>query len=555
MRKTKCISMILAFSLALAASSACSKSVPETSVVSETVSSVSEEKELVASVSEQEEEKSEIGVFKYATWTEFNEDLLRMTREELLKKGAITEDEKLYYQFADVDIGEVYEWDEITSEDVWDSEEAFFSFDENGLKNVFIAVINEETNGCAARINSFRVVSLDEYSREKKDADGYKTAVPQALASVFASELCWLRTDSLDDMRTFLSEVTADGTLTKHSRVIDYVYEKASDKEVFKDPVKLAKFFFPYLKDVELNELKNDETCEYVSYMEEGALQAISFYCFKRLPGGEKLYYPASGYAWMYEAAVKRHEILDNVTAEKLDAAYDSHPDWDKAVTSPFYKAAENKETGAVLYAVFDGEPIEGAVLRTKDEVIPVYTVEDLEWGTELYAADYDGDGETEYAFTTCGGHGTGYFQAVLYVVDPGEKNKVCRFENYSDLRFGNGYSVDIVKHSYDDKTGEVTFWLDDNGNVSSKGSMIIDEDYRLNCWDEGTTLSDLAYGDLFYITADGGKLGFRVVGGVVTEGHAIPDYTYAVTICGDLNYKNGVITYDNLRLVPEIAQ
>ena len=556
MRKTKHISLILAMSLILAAGSACSKSVPEASVISDSASIVSEEKGPVTSVSETEEEKSEIGVFKYSTWTEFDEDLLRMTRKELLKRGAIGEDEKLFYQFSDVDIDETYEWDEITSENVWDSEMPFISFDENGIKNIFIAVLNEETNGVAARINSFRVVSLDEYSREKKDAgEDYKCTTPMSLSWILVSELSWLRTDSLDDTKAFINEATADGTLTKHSRVIDYIYEKSADKEMFKDPVKLAKFFFPCLKDKELDSLKADEESVDVTYIEDGALQVITFYSFRKLSGNERVYYPASGYPWMHEQVVNRHEILDNVTAEKLDEAYDTQPAWGEGGLSSFYKAAENEDTGAVLYGLFQADSIEGAVLRTKDEIIPVFAAESLDWGTELYAGDFDGDGKTEYAFTTCGGHGTGYFQEVLYVVDPGEKNNVCRFDNYNDLSYGSVNPVDFVKYEYDEENGDLNFWLDENGTLSSRGNMIIDEAYRKQCWDEGDAFNSLVFGDLFYITFEGDKLGFRLLGGITTVEHGIPDYTYAVALLGDINYKNGVITYDNLRLVPEIAQ
>ena len=57
-----------------------------------------------------------------------------------------------------------------------------------------------------------------------------------------------------------------------------------------------------------------------------------------------------------------------------------------------------------------------------------------------------------------------------------------------------------------------------------------------------------MLFGDLFSITFEGGQLGFIARGGLITD-KRMGDYEYSLVLTGDFNYKDGRITYDNLRL------
>ncbi|MBO4679667.1 MAG: hypothetical protein J5626_08350 [Lachnospiraceae bacterium] len=545
LKKIFCVAASAVLSVAIL--SACGKKVPGPVSVSErvteSVSSVTEDKEEV-SVSEKELEE-EFPEVSFTSWRDFYAELYRMTRDALLEKGEITEDEKLFYS-GNSDFDKDEEYGQIDSINAWDSEMPFITFDDKGLKNVFVVELSEATGGNIVTIKSFDVSNLDEYSKAPKD-DEYRNAVPDSFEVLMTTRLCHLRSDSLDSVREFVNKVTEDGALSRNSRVIDYIYEKSGDKEMFKDPIKLAKFFFPYLKDIELQSIKDDVEHELVTYTEGEKDQVIRFSSFKRLSGGERVYYPEKWWNWNLETVKHKHGILDNVTAELLDKAYEDHPAWDDAGLSPYYIAAETEDKSAVLYGLFDAEPYPGAVLRTGDGIYPLYTVNDLEWGTELWANDFDGDGEKEYAFTACAGHGTGFFQGELYIVDPGEKNVLSRFNNFDDMFNSVGSAYDMVRYEYDEESGRLTYWLEEDGARKCEGSLDIDKEYW-KMWGDDATFGELVFGDIFTITYENGVLGFSIGGGLTPKGSYAPSFNYSVNILGDFVYKNGIITYDNLR-------
>ena len=164
-----------------------------------------------------------------------------------------------------------------------------------------------------------------------------------------------------------------------------------------------------------------------------------------------------------------------------------------------------------------------------------------------LYSGDFDGDGEEEYAYTRNNGHGTGYYQEALYIVDPGEDNPVSGFES-RDLIFGREDVFDRIKYEYEKESGKLTYRLEKDGDRESEGELKIDKDFW-NGWEEGASFGDVVFGDIFSITFENGVLGFEASGGMVAEGYSYPSYDYSLVLLGDLVYKDGVITYDNLRL------
>ena len=551
MKTVKHISLIMALCLAFAAS-ACAKKEPETSAVSESVSEVTREKEPVASVSEPEPEpQPEEKEFPYSTYNELNTELTKQTRETLLSTGAISEDETIFY----TDMYDDFEEDDSESlfyeDDSRTEVRMFVSFDDSGFKNLYVASYDVEIKNGSGRFDSLSVRVLDEYAVEVRAED--ESRVPYELGQLLSSQLCWLRTDSLETVRAFVKKATADGTLTRYSKVIDYIYEKSEDKELFKDPVKLAMFFFKDLDESGIERFKCDVDYDIVRYKEpDGRMDYIGFKCFKKLPGGVVLYYPLWAHEGIYEEAMFKQEHLATVTAEILDEAYPEYPPYGEKLTNVFYKVAETEDGSATLYGLFSDDcPQNGGVIRIKDKIIPIYMGHDLSWNTGFWAGDFDHDGKKEYAFTANDGHGTGFYHEALYVVDPDDNNTVCVFRSYDDVSLGSDDVYGKIKSEYDETTNEVSFWIEDQGVAGPKGSITLPDNYWTEYWGGEETFAGLGFGDLFYVRCEKGKLFFVAKGGILAKESVSPDYEFSVDLLGDLTYKNGVVTLDNLRLQP----
>lgn len=505
-----------------AVSASVSDSVPES------ISSVSEKKTEV-SVSEPEVIEEE---FIYPTEVAFDNGLYEKVRETLLDKGAIDEDEKLFY-YGYTDYEDERHDSKIHLVEVHERKCVFASFDEKGIKNIFVALYKEETNGKAAAIASLSVLTPEEYAKYIADNDGeYSSSPPWEFYDLFTTKLRCLRADSAEAVRDFVEKATADASFTEYTRVIDYVYEKAVDKEAFKDPIKAVQFFFPLLKQENPKCVKYEENAELVCFNVGDEL--VSVYCqnFDRLENGENLYYPARMYYGIPEVAEEWQKVVENITeADLIDGG------------GTFTKEGMIEGENTTLYGYDLYDNLYGMmILLTNGRIIPIYEYTDFLSDLFLHSGDYDGDGEKEYAIIVNDGHGTGFYREKLIVVDLGEEEPVCTINN-DNLEFGRDNIYSKIKKEYDENTNELTYWLEDDGSSSPKKKLLFDK-----IIEEGETYQSMTFGYMFEITVKKDRLGFVSQGYVETDGYFHP-YGQTLQLCGDLIYKNGVLTYDNLRL------
>ena len=259
-------------------------------------------------------------------------------------------------------------------------------------------------------------------------------------------------------------------------------------------------------------------------------------------------------------AAVEWEYLIKNVTIEELDGAHPTEPAWDgfsDGIDSPFFVAAVDENSDAKLYGVYDNynEYADGGgVLRIGEKLFRIYDYIDYAWSTRLFSADFDGDGKTEYALVRNDGHGTGFYREAVYIADPEDSDGLTTFNDLEGIYEGGGL-YNMIKYEYDKDSSELTYWLEENGTRRSEGVLAIPKEF-FDSWEGGATFGELVYGDIFNITFDDeGKLGFLAKGGITGEGFGYPLYDYSVDLRGDLIYKDGTLTYDNLRLESCIAE
>ncbi|MBQ3891694.1 MAG: hypothetical protein II740_10170, partial [Lachnospiraceae bacterium] len=83
----------------------------------------------------------------------------------------------------------------------------------------------------------------------------------------------------------------------------------------------------------------------------------------------------------------------------------------------------------------------------------------------------------------------------------------------------------------------------------SNEGSLKLSEEFV-----GGREVTDIFYGDQFHVTLDNGKLGFIANSGINLKG-LWTMFEYSVDLIADLDYKDGKITYGNVRLAPNYPE
>jgi len=494
------------------------------------------------------------GEFLYKTYGELKAGVLSEAQKALAEAGTTGDGEVLFYVADD----DEYSARSVDDKNVYETEEYLVSFDEKGIKNIFIIECVIETNGNAARINSLNVLTPEGYIKKAGNNESGEV-IPYGFSELLRTSFVRLRTGSADAYEKLVSEVTACCDLAEKSCVIEYEYEKASDKTVYADPAGVMKRFFPSFSIDGFERIKLFEGTELLKGGEFEETRVIEFNKVRGRSDDVVIFIPESGHLWEYESAVKAHELLDNVTAAELDNAHEDYPEWEGFFDdkdSSFFVAGKTSDGSAVLYGIYnvnEWSMANGAILRTKDAITPVFTNIDYGWNVDVFAGDFDGDGKEEYAFTRNDGHGTGFYREALYIVDPDKADPVTWLDG-DDVFFGREDICGKVKYEYDDASGVLTFWLEENGVRADEGKMEIPKDFW-SMWDSDATFGELIYGDLFYITFEDGVLGFMAKGGVTAGDYNVPDYTYSVDFCGDIVYKDGHVSFDNFRLEPSVAQ
>ena len=136
--------------------------------------------------------------------------------------------------------------------------------------------------------------------------------------------------------------------------------------------------------------------------------------------------------------------------------------------------------------------------------------------------------------------------------MDPGEENQVSFFNNIVDMSGSRGLSnagclYDRVGYEYDEEKASVSYWLDDNGKKTDKGSFAFDEEYAKPGY------KYLCFGDQLYFERDDDKIVFSAIGGFSEMENGYVDYEYRVVLKGDMVYNNGSIKVKNLTVSHEM--
>ena len=187
----------------------------------------------------------------------------------------------------------------------------------------------------------------------------------------------------------------------------------------------------------------------------------------------------------------------------------------------------------------------DGCIIKADNVFFPVNTFVDPGWGFEVFnASDYDGDGNDEYAFVHTAGHGTGFFVEELILADSQEETIVRSFdvEDMSEV-------FDKINYEYSEDSKTLEFWLDIDGEKTSEGTVTFDDELAERGFD------CLVFGDQFYVKNEDGKIIFIAHAGVFMKDGGWAEYEYGVTLTGDLVYKEGTITYDNLKLEARVPE
>ncbi|MBR6307886.1 MAG: hypothetical protein IKR39_04700 [Lachnospiraceae bacterium] len=537
--------MVAAVTMSIAVMAGCGKKTE--SISAEVVSSVSESTvSLSASVEVPEEEPAE-GEY-YHRFSDMYEELFQKTREVLVAEGSLGADEQLFYSMGQDYKEEPYEayYDDDREED---DSIVFFTFGESGIDKTFVTEYiyrMHKDKGITAEY--VRTIGLKEYEVAHK-GDEYADVVPYDYGNTIEASLCKLRTGSLDELRAFIDKMGADYGLTRDSRVYDYIRLKAEYPDAFMYPNLAAKVLLPFLEDADIYYVPFYERYGALLIKDDTGERMISMKAVDKTEAGDYLYSIGGSvsYEYEYENALKTYELLETATPEILAEAYSSFEnaqnDYNSAAGQPsknteFFLAGEADGGKAKLYGLVN---YNGYLLLLSGKTYPLYTDLGMDYVLFFDAHDYDGDGEKEYAFSINDGRGTGFWTEELFVVDPGDGRLLTQFDECFDMHLHNECPYDLVKYEIDGESGVMTAWIEKDGARYSEISL-----------EDKAGVKEIYFGDIFRIYAVGDKLFFEAECGMRSDEGAWYEYENTFVLRGELHYKEGMITYDNLSLCVE---
>lgn len=276
-----------------------------------------------------------------------------------------------------------------------------------------------------------------------------------------------------------------------------------------------------------------------------------------KAPDGTSLYGIYNG-GYYNEELEESKKKLYGATADDLenamDVTYTNYFNGDIDSDYFFIAGIEGKE--AKLFGLTD---YEGFIIKDGEKVYPANLFVDNNPPDYFVKADFDKDGSDEYGFNTCVGRGTGCWVEALVIVDPGETEMVKVFD-IDDLVIYNGDLLSHVKSNVNEENKSISYWLDADGDMKFEGTTYL-TDYFTD------TYKPVRYGlgDFLYITYSEGGWHFRASGGIIWKEkvndagkefwheRVQPDYSWPINLNGDIQYKNGKLSYTNLELIPGI--
>lgn len=524
--------------LSAAMFTACGK---RTDNASPSVTEVVSESEVSTSTKEETPEENPIEEEYFLNGEAVNEYVFKKTRETLIAEGKLSADETLLYNDSRDFEEEPYE--SYFGEDREGTDEVtFFTLGENGIDKTFVSEYDYHVyQDKGFTVQDVRTISLKEYEIEHKD-DEYAYVVPYTYSYAIDARLCELRTTSIDELKAFIDKMNTAYGLNRDSKVYDYIRLKAANPEILKTPEGAAGLLLPFLKA---------EGFRYEPFtVRQGALiitddtgeRMMAVRAIDRDEAGDYLY-TIGTIVYNYEDEIEARELLENATPESLANAYDSYEncqnDYNSATGEPsvdtdFFFAGEADGGKAKLYGLCEHT---GYLLWLDGKTYPLGTDVGMDDVRTFEAYDYDGDGAKEYAFTLNDGRGTGFFTEELFVVDPNSDRVLTQFDENFDMHSGGQCPYDLVKYEIDE-TGVMKAWMEQDGRKVSEISL-----------SDKVGVTGIIFGDIFVIYPEGEKWFFETKCGMYTDEVPWAEYENSFMIRGELHYRDGVVTYDNLGL------
>lgn len=281
----------------------------------------------------------------------------------------------------------------------------------------------------------------------------------------------------------------------------------------------------------------------------------INTYVMGKSSDGTPLYGIAPGGFYSEELEERKKRLYD-ISITDLENAEDvTYTNiFNDDIDSDYFLMAGIEGNDAKLFGLTD---YEGCIIRDGDNVYPINMFIGDNPPSYFVQDDFDNDGADEYGFNTCVGRGTGYWVEALVIVDPGESDMVKIFD-LDDLMIYNGDILSHIKSEVDEENCSISYWLDVDGDKEYAGTTDLSE-YITDTYKPVR----YGFGNLFYIEYSQDKWHFLAEGGIVWKeerkenGKEVwyerpePDYGWTLNLTGDIQYKDGKLSYTNLELSP----
>lgn len=243
-------------------------------------------------------------------------------------------------------------------------------------------------------------------------------------------------------------------------------------------------------------------------------------------------------------------QLLRTASATQLrnashNAAYSADLCWEGGKEGDFAILDEIPERDAALYGLYgDG----GMVLRVGEKTYPIW----MNWASnyhlpELYAGDYDGDGDVEYALVVMRGTGTGVSKEGLYVLELRENEAESHgFEEY--VRYEE--LAKRLTYEYNKNKKNLTLAIDQDGDGTKRYVSLFLEG-RVPEEDWLASPVGIGFGDQESMEPVDDNLYYELTGGLLFNGEgapAMPWYEASVNlICRVQYHADGTFTISGI--------
>lgn len=195
-----------------------------------------------------------------------------------------------------------------------------------------------------------------------------------------------------------------------------------------------------------------------------------------------------------------------------------------------FLLLGEDKDKDAAMYGLF-GE--DAMVLRVGDNVYPIFK----HWSDRAFAfaaADYDNDGVSEYAYSTCEGSGTGVYYDRLHVLEINDNKLVIN--NMQNLN----EQLERITYRYDE-AAKAVYWIIDGREVG--GAQDISDILTRN-----KELKNIEFQSIQYIDERDGRWYLEIHPGFICDTNVSSDFDGDSKITAEIIYlPNGTFTLGDI--------